>query len=325
MAVMKGKNTNREMVFDGRLGRYRPLLNREPVWTGAASICKGLRLEKHRAPSFELSDGFFLNTVIFLHQSGPVVFETKQRGRFQEERIHPGDISMAPPGLRHSIRCRQPVEVLCLSLDNAIMACAASDFERPGGTELDWKRGIQDPLVREIILTLVNDLQNGRPLDGIYAESLSHTLATHLLQKHAVNEIKRRNYGLGLPKHLLRSVLEFIDAHYQENLTLQTLARQAGLSPFHFSRLFKLSMGEPPYRYLLRRRLRRGAELLAQGDLSIAGIAQRAGFADQSHFAAHFKRIYGLTPTAFLRSKKIAGFSFDEQESPRPSHRLGPI
>jgi AraC-like DNA-binding protein len=71
----------------------------------------------------------------------------------------------------------------------------------------------------------------------------------------------------------------------------------AGLSVFHFARAFRQSFGMPPHSYLLRRRIERADRLLEQTELSLSEIALSTGFSDQSHFAKHFRRLTGMTPS----------------------------
>src|SRR2546426_4648811 len=102
----------------------------------------------------------------------------------------------------------------------------------------------------------------------------------------------------GLSPGAKRRVLEYMDAHFDEPLTLESLARVAGLSVHHFARAFRQSTGEPPHQFLLRRRIERATEMLKQPELSLSEIALAVGFSDHSHFARHFRRLVGMTPGA---------------------------
>jgi AraC-like DNA-binding protein len=108
----------------------------------------------------------------------------------------------------------------------------------------------------------------------------------------------QRHAHPGLSPGAKRRVLEYMDAHFDEQLTLETLARVAGLSLHHFARAFRQSTGEPPHQYLLRRRIERATELLKQPELRLSEIALAVGFSDHSHFARHFRRLVGVTPGA---------------------------
>lgn len=77
------------------------------------------------------------------------------------------------------------------------------------------------------------------------------------------------------------------------------LAAVADLSPYHFARAFKRSVGSSPHRYVLRRRIERAKYHLAAGELSLAAVALACGFGSQSHFSAHFRAATGLTPRQF--------------------------
>ncbi|PYR26459.1 MAG: hypothetical protein DMF98_08985, partial [Acidobacteria bacterium] len=102
----------------------------------------------------------------------------------------------------------------------------------------------------------------------------------------------------GLSPGAKRRVLEYMDAHFDEPLTLESLARVAGLSVHHFARAFRQSTGEPPHQFLLRRRIERATEMLKQPELPLSEIALAVGFSDHSHFARHFRRLVGMSPGA---------------------------
>jgi transcriptional regulator GlxA family with amidase domain len=103
----------------------------------------------------------------------------------------------------------------------------------------------------------------------------------------------------GLPPRALQRVREFIEAHLEENIRLQVLAVIVGLSMSHFARAFKQSEGVTPHDYVLRCRVKRAQELLADTDLPLSEIAIAVGFADQSHCARRFREHVGLTPSRY--------------------------
>jgi AraC-like DNA-binding protein len=99
-------------------------------------------------------------------------------------------------------------------------------------------------------------------------------------------------------RHLLRAK-DLADARYREPLDVETLARAAKLSPAHFSREFRREFGEPPHRYLLRRRLERAAALLRTTDRSVADICFTVGLRSVGSFTTSFGRVFGMTPTQY--------------------------
>ncbi len=94
----------------------------------------------------------------------------------------------------------------------------------------------------------------------------------------------------------------WLDAQAQEQIDLATAARSAGLSQYHFLRLFAAVLGVTPHQYLVRARLRRAARLLADGGHSVTDIAFAVGFADLSNFIRTFHRAAGISPRKFRQA-----------------------
>ncbi len=138
-------------------------------------------------------------------------------------------------------------------------------------------------------------------------ETLATALGVHVLRHHSSLEPASISLpaarGALDPRRLPR-VTEFIEAHLGEGLTIEALASEACLSPFHFARAFKAATGTAPHRYLTDRRIGRARALIAEGRLPLAEIAEECGFSSQPHFTRWFKRIVGITPGAY-RGKRI--------------------
>ena len=101
----------------------------------------------------------------------------------------------------------------------------------------------------------------------------------------------------GLSPAMKHRVCEFIESNIGEKISLDTLSAMAGLSPHHFARAFQQSVGLPPHRYLLRRRLEHVEQMLRDTQLPLSHIALAAGFSDQSHLNRHFRRLTGMSPS----------------------------
>jgi AraC family transcriptional regulator len=111
-----------------------------------------------------------------------------------------------------------------------------------------------------------------------------------------------RPFRGGLAGSVLRRIRAYIDAHIGEHISLDDLARQAGVSRFHFARQFRLSTGESPMGYLRRVRIERSKSILQSRETTIAEVAATLGFSDQSHFTRTFGRLVGVSPGSFARS-----------------------
>jgi AraC family transcriptional regulator len=170
----------------------------------------------------------------------------------------------------------------------------------PDRVELPPVSDLVNPQLRTTMMALGDELRAGGPGGRLLADSLGNVLAVHLLRQFSPRVSVGLSSGAVLPRNKLYSVTEYIDAHLDTELTLEQLATVAHLSPYHFARLFKNSMGLPPHQYVIARRVERAKELLqARKRLPLAEVAAEVGFSDQSHFTRHFKRIVGVTPRQF--------------------------
>ncbi len=96
----------------------------------------------------------------------------------------------------------------------------------------------------------------------------------------------------------------WIDANAHEPIDLESAARECGLSPFHFLRLFARVLGVTPHQYLVRSRLRRAARLLAEDPRPITEVAFDVGFGDLSNFVRTFHRATAMSPRSFRKAAK---------------------
>lgn len=99
----------------------------------------------------------------------------------------------------------------------------------------------------------------------------------------------------------LKRIKEFVGVHISKGIGISELANLVELSQFHFIRAFKSSVGLSPYQYVLSARIGVAKELLSKRDLSIADVALAVGFRDASQLNRVFRKLVGVTPTAFRR------------------------
>jgi AraC family transcriptional regulator len=299
----------RELLVELKSGKSRPVVAGTPVLSSARSPWQGLLLEQHELVPFESNDVCCLNNLIFLHQAEAMTLEWKQGGQYRSIPILPNQISVLPAQLGYSARSTHAGgHFLMLSLEPRILAYAAYEFADPNRLELALTLGANDSFIQAMCLALHAEAQAGAPGGRLYSDSLGTALAVHLVQKYSLQAPRTREYNGGLAKYQLRRAVDFIHENLDKDVSLNALASAVGISPYHFARLFKQSTGLAPHQYLLRCRVERARHLFLSSEASIADIAVRLGFCDQSHLASHFKRVYGVTPKKFQRemiSRKI--------------------
>lgn len=114
-------------------------------------------------------------------------------------------------------------------------------------------------------------------------------------------------------------IARFIEEHLNEPIRLDALGKVVGLSRSHFARRFKLSFGEPPHAYLIRRRVEHACHLLLVSDLALAEIARACGFADQAHFTRSFRQRTGRSPGLWRREQSDGQASTSDHAGPQHS------
>lgn len=115
-----------------------------------------------------------------------------------------------------------------------------------------------------------------------------------------------RRFSGGLSSRAQRIVKEFLQENLDQKVDLEMLAEMAGISRFHFTRIFKSTFGVPPYKYLLKLRIKKACELLKNFDTPITEIAYSVGFSSSSEFSRAFKQAMGCTPREFRVDEKIS-------------------
>ncbi len=159
-----------------------------------------------------------------------------------------------------------------------------------------------DPHVEQITQLLRLEMESGAPQGGLYAETLASALSVRLLQReHDTVRLPILPPAAKVRTELQRAVA-FIQDNLASELSLDAIAREAGLSPYHFARLFAEAFGVAPHQYVIQARIERAKTLITQSRLPLGEAAHFVGFSDQSHFTRHFKRLVGMTPRAFVHN-----------------------
>jgi AraC family transcriptional regulator len=199
------------------------------------------------------------------------------------------------------------VDSLLIYLEPSLVARVAAEL-----FELDSSRTVVPPLdrlnvpeLRAMMLAAAAELRASYGGGPLVAESLATILSVYLIRHITGPHPLPASADGVLPRRKLRTVIEYIMENLEGSPTLNRMAAAADLSPYHFARQFKAATGLPPHQYVIARRVERAQQLLrGDGELGLAEVALRVGFAHQSHFSFHFKRIVGVTPGQFRISAR---------------------
>jgi len=207
-----------------------------------------------------------------------------------------GSICVLPSGLEHQATVEGVSENLALYIESKVIQRAASDSKLKGSFEIAETYTRRDPVISNVGMALLAELDSKGISGRLYAESLANVLAIHLLRYYTKQDIKSLQFQGGLSGTKLRQVTDFIAHNYAQDVKLAELAEVAGMSSFHFAREFKRATGTAPHQYLIRFRIERAKALLTEQDLTLVEVGLRSGFSHQSHFTRLFRKITGTTP-----------------------------
>jgi AraC family transcriptional regulator len=128
---------------------------------------------------------------------------------------------------------------------------------------------------------------------------LTKLLANYVAEKYTTAAAEKADFRGGLTVRQLRKVEEYVQEHLAGDISLESLAETAELSPFHFSRVFKQTTGMSPLQFVTRERITRAQQLIRETKRSLIEIGLDVGYKNPSHFAQVFRRVVGVTPTEF--------------------------
>lgn len=242
---------------------------------------------------------------LVLNLSTPLQLNARCGKRNFEGRVRAGEVAIIPAGSSWSFQSQGS------HLPNLLLLYLRPLFVRSAVTELNFSYkeitltpqiGFRNKHIRHVAMSLLQELQEATIDSRLYADSLATALAMQFVRRYSSLQDVQIGHG-GMAPHKLRKALSLIDQHLAEEeegrVALRVVAKEVGMSYFHFSRAFKQSMGMNPTNYIAERRIEGAKKMLQETELPIAEIALRSGFSSQSHFTTSFRRVAGATPRAF--------------------------
>jgi AraC family transcriptional regulator len=160
---------------------------------------------------------------------------------------------------------------------------------------------IRDSIVENLFLSLRPALASPEEANALFVDHVALALSSHVARAYGGMQAFRPAPRGGLAPWQERRTKEYLDADLGGDISLKQLAMECGLSVRQFSRGFRQSVGVPPYRYLLKRRVEKARQLLKDPTLSLLDVALACGFADQSHFTRVFNASVGISPGLWRR------------------------
>lgn len=235
----------------------------------------------------------------------PLTFEVKGARGFRRVTLDPGAAWVCPAGesFTHRVADASSYALVAIAPDRLDRTLQRPDAD--GGVALRRTYAVQVPQIEHVVKALVVEADRGNPGGLAFVDALTTALAVQLARAAGLTPpapLPRRG---GLAPAVRRRVLERMAASVEGGggLSVDALAREAGLSVAHFARAFTQSVGRAPHQHLVALRLERARRLLEAPGATLSGVALRAGFADQAHFTRRFKEAFGMTPGVLVRRR----------------------
>jgi AraC family transcriptional regulator len=290
-----------ENILIDKTGRRYPAASTGSLLlTSARFGWTGITVEQHRLPPAEMPEHSVIGHGISVNVGAePSSFAwTRRRGGWDDRPTHPGHCRILTHGESHPTRWLQTYNEVSLVIDPRFVANVVEDGLAAGQIEFVSQHSLADSVLVYYARKFLEELTAETPNGAMYAETATIGLVLHLLANYGVAKPKLPSPRGKLNAFQLRSVVDFVDAQLGADVSLIALAQQAHVSPFHFARLFRRTLGVPPHQFVLRLRVQRARRLMKTRTLSLAAIAVECGFHDQPHLTKAFRRVLGTTPAA---------------------------
>jgi AraC family transcriptional regulator len=216
-----------------------------------------------------------------------------------------GKLTFIPAGCRlrgWSLPGTTPITFTAAYLDPEV--CSQVEIRE---TQLHPMLHFDHPFLVQMMLQLDRILAQPEDYSRMYVESFAVVLLSEIMHAQAIDLSRSRPADRRLPvkgglaSWQCKAVCDYIEENLHQDISLTELAAIARLSPYHFCRAFKETVGEPPHRYQMSRRIEQAKTLLANPTLSVSEVAAAVGYGSLSRFSALFRQVTGHSPRDYRR------------------------
>jgi AraC family transcriptional regulator len=292
------------LLVDKKTGkRYPAAPAGSLLLTSAPFGWRGIIVERHRLRPAEMPEHSVIGHGISVNVGAqPTSFAwTRGRHGWDDQPTVPGHCRLLTHGESNPSRWLQTYDEISLVIDPQFAADVVEDGLPSHRVEFVTRHSVTDSVIADYATRFHEELALGGPNGVLYAETLTVGLVLHLLANHGVAKPKVRSPRGKLNSFQLRSVLDCIASQLEGDVSLMTLAKRARISPFHFARLFRATVGVAPHQFVSRLRLEKAVRLMKASKMTLAHIAVECGFHDQPHFTRAFHSVFRTTPARYLR------------------------
>ena len=224
-------------------------------------------------------------------------------GRRLGSRTRSGAITVIPEGHDGRWDMDGPVETSHVYIPDRRLQAAAAQITGGGRVELVGRVGFEDPSAARILELLSREVPNQEPSARLFVDQAIDLLCIHLVRAHSsFGALALEAPRGGLADWQLRRVTQYMREHLAKEIGLDELAALVNLSRFHFCTAFRKATGRTPHNWLMILRIEEARRLLETPALAVTDVALAVGYQTPSSFAAVFRKLVGMTPSAYRRA-----------------------
>jgi AraC family transcriptional regulator len=298
---MPEKSTLSQLDIGARIvalwdGEIKPLF--DTAVQGPNSPSSSLLIERHEVHSTDWHTVVVPDQVLTLHLRRSTMEIGNGTGCRYVTRTR-GSVILERRACEQRFRWTTPAVMLAVRVSDAALEQAAE--MTPNASDcVPEDCAVQDTQLSSLMYALEREQMNGYPSGRMFLDGIEQALAAMVVHYEGV--ARPRSAAVhkgGLTPYRMRRVTEFIQTHIEEEITLNELARNVGLSPSHFCSLFHKASGKTPHQFILHCRIQHAKALLAKQSNSILDVALASGFRTHQHFSRIFRRHVGIPPSAY--------------------------
>ena len=289
--------------------RYQDVYPEEPL-LNSASVVRPLVTELLRLEFFEAEPGkmpyevFSQHHILINLRDEPHRVENWRDGDHRDFTYHKNEIVVTPAGVKSGWKWHAKSKVIVITLE-------PDKLEKFVQSELGIL--LTDNQLKDIPQFIDEDITQASMMlmdalksdvgSTVMFESFARIFLTKLVQKYGLEQDEDIEFSKSFTSKHYKRVLEYIAKHFGQNIALEDLANEAGISPFYFSRLFKKTIGQSPHQFVIAYRVEQAKKMLVDLQRPMIDIALSCGFSDQAHFSRVFKQIQGKASKDWRQNK----------------------
>lgn len=277
-----------------------PLLNSDVMERPSAAALMSVRYFRAK-PDRMPEDVFAEHHVLLNLQDTPHRVQNWRDGDLRDFTFHKNEIVVTPAGMRSGWRWFAPSDVIVVTLDPAKVAhFAQSEL----GMLLDPQQLRDLPQFTDVDLCtagviLRDALEEEDISSAVMFEAMSRVFLVKLLQRYGRRRPEDVELSARFTSQHYQAVLSHVQSRLDQTITVDELANVTAMSPSHFARVFKETLGSTPMQFVMAYRVEQSIKMMEDLTRPLGDIALACGFSDQAHFTRSFKQLTGQTPRAY--------------------------